>query len=294
MRHARSLTTTADALQHVFNVPVKASYRPALSAGLHPFTLPSRQQSSTSTFRPYNFEPAIGQSSQPSRRPDRPTRRPFQPREVDISKFGPRDLDRPPRDEEIQAWRAYLRLPNKKLSEPQIFQDILDGRARDEKGKFSQFVQELAPPDPHNNRPYSIVAYYDKKEMKDRELAVKKKAKEGKTKEKALELGWSIGEHDLQQRMNRLKEFLEKGARVEVIFGSPRIRGWSMKRKVSEEEGLELLGKIRGAAMEVQGTKEVGGLTGLVLGQARLTFQGPGKKGREKGDDGKETDKASQ
>ena len=285
MRHARGLVTTAEALQKVFNVPVNTACRPALHPGLRPpniwsntrrFSISSR---CFATYRPYVAQPELTNRH--------PESRPFEARDVDPSKYGPK-ADRPPRDEEIRAWRAHVRLPNGKLSEPKSLQDILDERVKDEKGKYLQFVQELATADPRDGRPYSIVGYFDKKEMKEKELAAKKKAREGSTKEKSLELSWSIGENDLQHRIGKLREFLQKGSRVEVVFGSTRIRGWGMKRKITEDEGNELLEKIRRAALDVNGTKVYHELSGKLLGQARISFQGPGRKERETSENGQE------
>lgn len=269
MRHARGLITTAEALQQVFDVLVKTPVRPAFRAGLEiKSTCFLAQRSSTSAASPATYKPMDA-------RPDT-----FSPDTVDPSKYGPRG-DRPPRDEEIRAWEAYVKLPDGKLSEPQPLQDILDRRERDAKGKYSQFVQELAAPDPGNGRPYSILAYYDKKQMKEQEVALKKKNKQTALKEKGIEVGWSIGGNDLQHRLGRLKEFLEKGSRVEVVLGSTRIRGWGSKRKITEDEGRELLEKFRRAALEVEGTKIFKELEGKFLGRATMSFQGPKKREKE-------------
>ena len=278
MRHARGLITTAEALQQVFNISAKKPYRPAPCAGLGTTTTCSRAHHfSTSSPHPATYKPFVP-------RPETSFHcsggRPFEPREVDPSKFGPK-ADRPPRDEEIRAWRAYVKLPNGRLSEPQSLQDILEERAKDVKGKYTQFVQELAPADPQNDRPYSVLGYFDKKEMKEQEVALKKKAKQASMKEKSLELGWIIVWYVLQLRLGRLKAFLEWGNKVEVVFGSTRIRGWGSKRKITEEEGKELSEKITRAALEVEGTKVLKELNGKLLGQASMSFQGPGKKERE-------------
>lgn len=277
MGHVRSAITTAEALQQVFNVSVKAPLRPGPRTGLVKVFCPRAQRFSTSLLRPATYKPL---TAAPEPFSQRLGGRPFEAREVDPSRYGPK-ADRPPRDEEIRAWRAHVKLPNGRLSEPQSLQDILDGRAQDEKGKYSQFVQELAPADPQNGRQYSILGYFDKKQLKEQELAQKKKNKQATTKEKSLELGWSIEGHDLQHRLDRLKAFLEKGNKVEIVFGSTRIRGWGLKRKITEAEGKALSEKFRQTALEVEGTKVLKELTGNILGQASMSFQGPGKKERE-------------
>ena len=271
MRHTRrSLITSAEALQQVFNVSVKSPLRPSNCSRLGKTACLYSKPFSTSSLHQATYRPLAANSGGPS----------FQPRDVDVSRYGPK-VDRPPRDEEIRAWRAHVKLPNGRLSEPQSLADILDGRAQDEKGKYSQFVQELAPADPKTGREYSILAYFDKKQVKEQELAQKKKSKHVATKEKSLELSWSIDGHDLQHRLDRMKAFLEKGNKVEVVFGSTRIRGWGWKRKITEEEGQALLDKFRQMALEVEGTKVLKELNGRLLGQASIWFQGPGKKDKE-------------
>lgn len=277
MRHTRgSLITTAEALQQVFNVSVKSPLHPSNCSRLGKITCLHPKPFSTSSVHQATYRPLAADSGRPSLQ-SRPS---FQPRDVDVSRYGPK-VDRPPRDEEIRAWRAHVKLPNGRLSEPQSLADILDGRAHDEKDKYSQFVQELAPADPKTGREYSILAYFDKKQVKEQELAQKKKSKHVATKEKSLELSWSIDGHDLQHRLDRMKAFLEKGNKVEVVFGSTRIRGWGLKRKITEDEGQVLLDKFRQMALEVEGTKVLKELNGRLLGQASICFQGPSKKDKD-------------
>lgn len=60
---------------------------------------------------------------------------------------------------------------------------------------------------------------------------------------------------------------------------------------MTEEEARELLDSIRQAALEVQGTKILDELNGEVLGVARMSFQGPGKKEREAQEESTETNR---
>ena len=273
MRHAQNLITTAEALQYVFNVSTKSPLRPNTRIELGKIICLRAPRFSTFPRHSATYRPLAGETAGQS----------FEARDVDLSKYGPTGpkVDRPPRDEEIRAWRAHLRLPNGKLSEPQSLRDILDGRAQDEKGQYSQFVQELAPADPQNGREYSILVYLEKKQMKEQELAQKKNKRQVAIKSKGLELGWSIDGHDLQHRLERLKAFLQKGNKVDVVFGSMRKRGWGSKRKITDEEGKALVERFRKTALEVEGTKVIKDLNGTLLGQANMCFQGPMRKEKE-------------
>lgn len=120
---------------------------------------------------------------------------------------------------------------------------------------------------------------YDKKAAREAEEAKRKASKGTKAKRqtKQLELNWSVSEYDLGHRMARLKEFLQKGWKVEIVFGSKRKSGWNRKREVSPEEADLLLEKIRKVVGEVEGAleKQMGGEVGK---EAMLFFEGKAKK----------------
>ncbi len=264
MRCARGVTTTAQAIQQVFDIPLNSSCRPAFYPRLRfRTTCPYARHFSIANPRSATYKPL-------TERPNPVIRR----REIDPSLFGPQSqVEHPPRDEEISARDVVTRLPNGRLSEVTRLETILDRRMMDEKGKYKQYVQVVAPADPAQNRPFPIVAYFGKKELKEKELAAKKKEKETGAKEKSLEFSWSIDDHDLKHRMDKLKGFLQKGKKVEVLFGS---RGWRvMKREISDDEAQSLLAKIREAALQVEGTQVMQVFKGTLLREGTMTFQGP-------------------
>lgn len=192
--------------------------------------------------------------------------------------FGPKDgPERRPRDEEIQAFKVYVARPeDTRLTEPQFLSEVLDARERDEKGRPTQFVQEVSPPS--EERLYPICRVYDRKAAREAEEARRKASKTTKMKwqSKQLEVSWTVSDNDLGHRMARLKEFLEKGWRVEIVFGSKR-KGWMDRREASPEEVRNVLEKIRRAVGEVEGAQEKQ-MQGKVGQDAILSFEGKAKK----------------
>lgn len=90
---------------------------------------------------------------------------------------------------------------------------------------------------------------------------------------KTLELNWAIDPHDLEHRLKRMREFLEKGYRVDVVLIGKR-----KKRKASPEEAAETLRRIREGAEEVEGAKEWKAMEGKVGGQVTVYLEGKAKK----------------
>ncbi len=165
-----------------------------------------------------------------------------------------------------------------RLTEPCLLSDVLSSRERDEKGKFTQFVQEVSPPS--EERPYPVCKMYDKKAAREAEEAKRKTAKVMKRTRgqlKQLDLNWTVSDNDLGHRMARAKEFLEKGWKVEVVFGSQRKSGWAKKREVTLEEATGVLEKIRKAVGEIEGAQEKE-MQGVVGKEAILFFEGKAKK----------------
>ncbi len=186
--------------------------------------------------------------------------------------------DRPPRDEEIRASKVYMvRSSDQRLSEPIPTHEILESRERDDKGRPTQFLQEVAGLDVAEGRFYPICRMFDKKAARESELAKRKAGKVNKLVMKQLQCSWTMSDNDLGHRLGRLKEFLEKGWRVEILFGTKR-KGWMDKRRASAEEVTSVLSKIRAAVGEVDGAKEMRNMQGKEGGEAILSFEGKSKK----------------
>lgn len=190
------------------------------------------------------------------------------------TKGGPKSR---PMDEEIKSFKVYIvRTGGDRLPELRLLSEVLEARERDEKGRPTQFIQQVSPPS--EERPYPICKLYDKKAAREAEEAKQKAAKTNKLKSqsKQLELSWIVSDNDLGHRMARLKEFLEKGWRVEILFGSKR-KGWKNKREATLEEANKVLEKIRKAVGEVEGAQEKQ-MQGEVGKEAVLSFEGKVKK----------------
>ena len=270
----KDLITAAQAIQRVFNIPVKSSRRlkngPSLSSQSPCFC--ARHSSFTS--RP---SAAVKPFVVPPTAP--PTARPRVLREIDPRQYGPKSAaanDDEPRDADIPHRDVVVRLPDNKLSQVRKLRDVLDERMMDEKGRFSQFVRVIAEADPSVGRLYPIVGYFGKQEEKERELAAKKNHRDSAQKEKRLELSWAIGDHDLQHRMAQLHKFLQKGMKVEIIFGS---KAWRVTKKViSEDEGQSLLDKIQQSVLQMEGARVVQEFKGKITREGNMIIEGPSKK----------------
>jgi translation initiation factor IF-3 len=106
----------------------------------------------------------------------------------------------------------------------------------------------------------------NKRAMRDAEKAKAKAARRGGgAGTKTLELNWAIDKGDLGHRLDKMKTFLEKGLKVEIVLASKR-RG----KQATEEEAQLLLRKIKDAVKEVDGAKEMKPMEGKLLRTATV------------------------
>lgn len=113
----------------------------------------------------------------------------------------------------------------------------------------------------------------DKARTKQKVAAKKNSADNVKT----LELNWAIDGNDLGHRMNRVREFLGQGRKVEVVLAKKK-----GGRKASVDECAEVVRKIVEVAEGVEGAKQLKGMEGKLGGVATLFFEGPKiQKGKE-------------
>ncbi|EFX04180.1 translation initiation factor [Grosmannia clavigera kw1407] len=97
-----------------------------------------------------------------------------------------------------------------------------------------------------------------------------------KTLSKELELNWAIDTHDLEHRMGKLREFLERGLRVEVsMMRKGKGKG---RRHATQEEAAELLRRVRETVATVPGARETKPMEGELLRVAKLVVDGPARK----------------
>ena len=105
--------------------------------------------------------------------------------------------------------------------------------------------------------------------MRDAERAKAKKERSSAVTVKTIELNWAIDGNDLRHRLERIREFLGRGWRVEVMM-APKRKG----RKASEEEARELLDRVRGVVADVEGARESKAMEGKLLGTATIFAEG--------------------
>ncbi|PQE25142.1 Translation initiation factor 3 N-terminal protein [Rutstroemia sp. NJR-2017a BVV2] len=173
--------------------------------------------------------------------------------------------DRLPRDNEIKAWSVQLVNAEGKLDEPRSTASILE--SIDLKTHMLQTVVEGEPGIP------PICKIINKKEAHAAKRAAKKAGKNPGAIIKTVELNWAIDGNDLGHRLNRVKEFLEKGNKVEVVLA-----GKKKGRKATPEEAEALIKRIKDAVDAVEGSREIKPMEGNMLATATLFYEGKVKK----------------
>lgn len=126
---------------------------------------------------------------------------------------------------------------------------------------------------------YPIVKLIDKKLERERESAAKKRKRDIKQVTKYIEMNWAIAPSDLAHRLKRAREFLQAGARVEVLLARKR-RG---QRYAGVEEAEVTLRRVR-EGLSGNGNKEVrewSQMRGQVGGEAHLFFEAVKKDNKE-------------
>ncbi|KAI9860755.1 MAG: hypothetical protein M1813_005678 [Trichoglossum hirsutum] len=164
-----------------------------------------------------------------------------------------------PRDEEILASSVHLVDENGTFHPPTPVRKLL--------ASFDRKLYHLVAVSPIESGQTPICKIVSRKELRDRERV--KPVKNPANIVKQLELNWAIDSNDLGHRLNKMREFLEKGMRVEVILANKR-KG----RKASAEEAAAVMRRIREKTAEVEGAKEWRSADGKVLGQMTMFLQG--------------------
>lgn len=116
--------------------------------------------------------------------------------------------------------------------------------------------------------------------------------KDASAQTKEVEVNWAMSQNDLNHRLKRLKEFLDQGKRVEVVFGNKR-KGWMQRKDVSKEEAEGILKQIRQNVEEVERAKEWKEMEGQVRGGLVMYFEAKREKSegkREKSEEKKRKD----
>ncbi|KAH0564877.1 hypothetical protein GP486_001734 [Trichoglossum hirsutum] len=164
-----------------------------------------------------------------------------------------------PRDEEISASNVHLVDEHGTFHPPTPVRKLL--------ASFDRKLYHLVAVAPIESGQIPICKIVPRKELRDRERA--KPVKNPANIVKQLELNWAIDSNDLGHRLNKMREFLEKGMRVEVILANKR-KG----RKANAEEAAAVVRRIREKITEVEGAREWRSADGRVMGQMTMFLQG--------------------
>lgn len=180
-------------------------------------------------------------------------------------KADPQPKRRLPWDEHIKAWSIHLVDEDGKLSDPKQTFDVLDTMDR----KTHTLITVAMPGTQDAGPRIPVCKIMSKKDLHESEKAQKKKKTNPSQTVKTLELNWAIDGNDLAHRLEKMKTFLAKGYRVDIVMAAKK-RG----RKATMEEAQSLIKAIRETAGSVEGTTEWKALDGVVGVQATAYFEG--------------------
>lgn len=168
------------------------------------------------------------------------------------------------RDDEITYQMVRIVSDDQKLSPPQYTSSILNSIDQQ-----TQTLVMVALPSPSDPEAYPICKIQSKQALREAEKAQSKRKEAPSATVKTMELNWAIDPHDLKHRLEKLKDFLSKGFRVDVVMA-----GKKKGRKATLEEAEAMIEKVREAMKEVAGSKEWRAMEGKVGGTATLHAEG--------------------
>ena len=171
-----------------------------------------------------------------------------------FSPFGPRfasDLkDTHPINNDIPY--TYVRVVDpetRKPLPPKPLAEVIDNLATDVQPKqgggppkniVTQFAQLVAPPSEATNG-YALVKLVDRRVAAAREKTQRLKAHASRkaSEEKEIQFAWSIGAADVQHKLRKARQELERGVRVQLVFAR-KVSGGSGRdsRTGAEQNGL--------------------------------------------------------
>lgn len=247
MKHFSHLFSTAEILQRVFIPTLGTIVNPSRPASA-PFRIPPN----AFTKRWYASAPPDGAFNMAGR---------F----VRANKYSKVE-DQRKRDEGIHSREVCLVQPDGKLGRPQLLSWVL-GRI-DRKAEFVEQYNEVDG--------IPICKIINKKGAREAAKS-RKKQKQPSAVTKYLELNWAIDHNDLAHRFGKLREFLERGHRVEVLLLKKKKR----MRDATAEEGRQTLESLSKYVKGIEGAKEIRAMEGDFLGRATLYYEGKVKANKD-------------
>lgn len=105
--------------------------------------------------------------------------------------------------------------------------------------------------------------------LKNKEIHAMEHARSTRVKRpKQIEVNWALSSNDLQLKLKQLRDFLEKGKRVDILLASRK-----RQRKATLEEAQNVVSEIRRTIEEIEGCKEIAPMDGKIGGQALMIVQ---------------------
>ncbi|KAL8888960.1 MAG: hypothetical protein Q9215_003692 [Flavoplaca cf. flavocitrina] len=240
------------------------------------------------------FLPHLGLHTTRLRKPTPPPR--YQHLNLQYRNYGPRNRASIPaarddgsgRDEGIRAPEIQIVGPNNSLQPPRSLRESLATIDRS-----THFIMQVGvkvhpryadAPEPdegqRDTRPkIPVCKVIDKQAYRQAEIAKAKSKKPTSIPTKEVELNWTIAPHDLEHRLKKMREFLNDGRRVEVVFGKKR-RGWMQRKDVGEGKARGLVEMIREQAATVEGSKEWKAAEGEEGAELKMFFEAKGNNSK--------------
>ncbi|KAI8145569.1 translation initiation factor IF-3, C-terminal domain-containing protein [Fennellomyces sp. T-0311] len=142
----------------------------------------------------------------------------------------PKPMGRPRRDEEITA--RYITFVDEKG-------DVVEQRARlsdilQKMDRTLYFLMEVQP------GKVPVCRLFDKKAMFEKQKQ-KKKSKQGNPEAvvKEIVFGWNVSEHDMEHKLGRAKQFLEKGNKVKIEIVTKK-----GQQRLDKDEKAEVIDRV--------------------------------------------------
>ncbi len=163
-----------------------------------------------------------------------------------------------------------LVLEDNTLSPPQYTSRVLNSIDRQNE-MLVMVAQPNRDADSDSTQAYPVCKILSKKAVREAEKSRQKKKKNELpvATVKTIELNWAIDPHDLGHRLQRVKDFLNKGWRVDVVMA-----GKKRSRRATPEEMKVLVARVREVMKEVEGAKEWRGMEGALGGVATVFLEG--------------------
>lgn len=133
-------------------------------------------------------------------------------------------------------------------------------------------MDEYGQPDPNFLPTCKAISKIDLRNQHQKKLDIERRKAKGQgvgPSSKNLELNWAIAGGDLKHRLEKMKEFLREGRKVELLLG-PKRRG----RVASVEECRKVMAAVREAVGECKGAGEAKEPEGKIGGVMTLVFEG--------------------